>query len=79
MFCVEIHEGFWMIDVPPYLTEQSCIECAHQLLADDIQAMTDMVSNNMILIQECPLALRTIVIDVIIEGLAQEIQAVEMM
>jgi len=68
-----------MIDVPPYLTEQSCIECAHQLLADDIQAMTDMVSNNMILIQECPLALRTIVIDVIIEGLAQEIQAVEMM
>jgi hypothetical protein len=79
MFCVEIHKRFRMIDIPPHLAEQSCIRCTHQLLADDIQAMTDMVSNDVILIQECPLTLRTVVVDVIIEGLAQKVQAVEMM
>jgi len=39
MLSIEIRKCEWLISIPPHLPKNSDIDCAHQLLTKDIEAM----------------------------------------
>lgn len=39
VLCVEIREGLWVFFVPPDLTEESNVDCTHQLLPKDVHTV----------------------------------------
>lgn len=49
------------------------------MLTDDVEAMRDMVTNDHILIYKGAFSLRTVVVDIVIERLPEEIETVKMM
>jgi membrane-bound metal-dependent hydrolase YbcI (DUF457 family) len=37
---VEVHVGLWPCWIPPHLAEYACIDCAHELLPNDVETMS---------------------------------------
>ena len=78
MLCIEIYKCFRVAWIPPYLTKQSSIGRAHQLLTDDIKAVRNVVTNDHVVVYEGTFALRPIVVDVVVERLPEEVETVKM-
>lgn len=39
VLCVEIRKGLWVIFIPPDLAQESNVDCAHQLLPEDVHTV----------------------------------------
>lgn len=39
VLCVEIRKGLWVIFIPPDLSQESNVDCAHQLLPKDVHTV----------------------------------------
>lgn len=76
MLRVEVHEwlriqlSFWL---PPYLPENTNVGDTHQLLAQDVQAVCYMVSDNVVTVSEGPLLLLLVVFVVPLQSFANEV------
>lgn len=71
MLSIEIHKRLRILGIPPDLAQQSRVRRTHQLLADDVQTMRDVVLHDVVGVDEGALTPRTVVVDVVIERLAE--------
>jgi len=75
---IEVNKRLRIFSIPPDLPKESSIRCAHQLLSDDIQAMRNVILYDIVLVDERALALGAVVVDIVVQRLADKVQAVKM-
>lgn len=78
MFRIEVNKCLGIFSIPPYLAKETSIRCAHQLLSDDVQTVRDVILYDVVLIDECTFALGAVVVNVVVQRLADEVQTVKM-
>lgn len=74
---IEINKWSRLIGERPHLPQYTDIDSAHELLAQDIEAVSDVVIENKVVVGEGAKAEVVVVGVVVVEGLAEEIEAVE--
>ena len=78
MLSIEIDKRLRSLRIPPDLAEQASIRGTHQLLADNIETVRDVVFHDRAIVDECSFAFGAVVVDVVVQTLTHEVQAVEM-
>lgn len=77
MFRIEIHKSFWSLRIPPHLPQDSSVWHTHELLANDVHAMSDMEANNVVVVFECAFALGFVVVVIEVKCLSEQVQTME--
>lgn len=73
VFRVEVDKSLRTCWIPPYLSQRSRVKCTHQLLADDIETMRDVVLDDIVVVNEGSLAESVVVVVVVVERLTNEV------
>lgn len=71
MLGVEVHIRFWRVTVPPYLAQHTYVDGTHELLTDDVEAVGDMVTDDVVVVLEGTFAQLVVIVIVVVEGLAE--------
>ena len=77
MFGIEIHKSLGRMRIPPDLAQDTGVWHAHQLLANDVHAVRDVETNNVVFVLECSFAFGFVVVVIEVQSLSEEVQAVE--
>lgn len=78
MLGIEVDKRLRVFGIPPHLAKHAGIWRAHQLLANYVEAMRDVIADNIVFIDEGTFSLRAIIVDIVVEGLAKQVEAMEM-
>jgi hypothetical protein len=71
MLGIEVNERLRPFWIPPHLSQHADIHAAHQLLAEDIKAVSYMIFQNVVVVFEWTFALGMVIIIIIEKRLTQ--------
>lgn len=73
MFGIEVNERIRILTKRPHLSQHAHINHAHELLAQNVEAVRNVKPDDVVLVRECTFAESVVVVIVVVEGLAQQV------